>query len=278
MRSIRTLIPALALLAAVATAPCWAVHPRAHAVDPANAVDMFQAVQQGDIDVRLIAQNAKGGNVLIENKTDQPVTVKLPDAFAGVLAQFGGGGFGGGGLGGGGLGGGGLGGGGLGGGNQGLGGGFGGGGGLGGGGFGGGGLGGGFFNVAPGKVGKIKVTTVCLEHGKPEPNPRIPYKLVPIESFSDKPEVAELCRLVGSGQVDQSSAQAAAWHLANGLSWPELAHKIGRKHLNGATEPYFTPQQLMFAQRIAGEALRRAESRQTASPAESLSPGESTTK
>ena len=230
--------------------PLAAPRPDGEKAPTAQPVEMFDAINKGDIEVRLIAQNAKGGNVLIENKTKKPLTVKLPDAFAGVLAQIGGG------LGGGGLGGGGLGGGG---GNQGVGGGFGGG--QGGGGFGGGGggLGGGMFNVGPGKVGKIKVSTVCLEHGKREPNTRLPYRIVPIESFTDKPEVIELCRLVGSGRLNPVAAQAAAWNLANGMSWSELARKVGKRHLNGSTEAYFTPQQLAFGMRIAGESTRLAQ-------------------
>jgi hypothetical protein len=232
-------------------------------------VGLFDAIDAGDIEVKLIAQSSKGGNVIIENKTKQPLSIQLPDAFAGVpvLAQIGGGGFGGGGLGGGGQFGGG------GGGGQGLGGGFGGGGGGLGGGGGGFGGGGGVFNVGPEKVGKIKVVTVCLEHGKDEPNVRMKYDIKPIEAFTDKAEVIEICKLVGTGRIDQTSAQAAAWHLANGLSWNELAAKVGRKHLNGAVDPYFTPQQVAFGMRLAGEA-RRLASQRPASPgdkADSLS-------
>ena len=38
--------------------------------------------------------------------------------------------------------------------------------------------GGGFMSVAPEQVSKLKVTTVCLEHGKPDPNPKMAYKIV----------------------------------------------------------------------------------------------------
>ena len=48
-----------------------------------------------------------------------------------------------------------------------------------------GGMGGGFFDVAPDRVGKIKVITVCLEHGKDDPNPRVPYELRPVDAFTD---------------------------------------------------------------------------------------------
>jgi hypothetical protein len=253
-----------------------------------KVIDLFAGMKSGEIEVKLIPKDATQANVLIENKTDQPVTIRLPEAFAGVpvLKQAGIGGFGGpmggfggrrggrAGLGGGGLGGGGLGGGGFGGGgNQGFGGGFGGlggfGGGLGGlgglGGFGGGlgglgGLGGGFFNVEPGKVGKIKVTTVCLEHGKEDPNPRVPYTIVPIEEFTDKPEVIELCKMVGRGEVPQNVAQAAAWHLANGKTWQELA-ELDRhfSSLTGRREKFFTLAELRAAMTVVQAAVQRAE-------------------
>ena len=40
-----------------------------------------------------------------------------------------------------------------------------------------------------------------------------------------KPGVAELLTLLGNGKIDQRGAQAAAWHLANGMSWERLAQK-----------------------------------------------------
>jgi hypothetical protein len=233
----------------------------------ATEVELFAAMKSGEIEVKLIAKDSTTGNVLIRNKTGQPLSIKLPEAFAGVpvAAQFGGGGLGGGG---GGLGGGGLGGGG---GNQGIGGGFGGGGGgLGGGGGGlGGGGGGGFFKVEPEKVGKIKIVAVCLEHGKPDPNPHVEYTLVPIETLTTNPQVIELVKMLPG--LDQRSAQATAWHLANGLSWQELAAKVGVKHLDGRTEPYFLPQQLQHAVAYARETERRAK----AAPAAIASPGQS---
>jgi hypothetical protein len=231
-------------------------------------------MESGDIEVQVFAKDAKQINVVVKNKTDKPLKIALPEAFAAVpvLAQFGGGGFGGGGFGGGGMGG--MGGGGMGGmggmgggGNQGLGGGMGGMGGggmggMGGGGFGGGGFGGGgFFNVAPEKTGKIKVTTVCLEHGKNDPNPRIPYKIVPLEKFNNDPKVYEVCAMLGHGEIDQASAQAAAWHFTDEMTFEELVAKIGVKRLNGSTEPFFAPQQVVRGAQIAREAQRRSQLR-----------------
>jgi hypothetical protein len=245
-----------------------------------ESVEMFAAIERGDIEVQLVPKDAKQATVVVTNKTKKPLSVKMPEAFAGVpvLAQFGGAGFGGqqGGFGGqqGGFGGGG-------GFNQSFGGGFGGGGfgggGFGGGGFGGGGFGGqggGFFNVEPEKARKVKVAVVCLEHGKKDPNPRVEYEIKPIESVTSKPDVVEVCKMLGRGDIDQLSAQAATWNLANGLSWVELANKIGVKHLNGTIEPFFLTQHINRAVVIAREAERRAKATSPASPGETPSPGE----
>ena len=125
------------------------------------------------------------------------------------------------------------------------------------GGMGGGGMGGGFFNVGPEKVGKIKVTTVCLEHGKKDPNSRMTYRVVPIETFVKDASVVELCKMVGRREIPQNAAQAAVWHMANGLSWQELASKDRIRHLDGSVEKFFSITEMQLAFRIATEANRR---------------------
>ena len=244
--------------------------PKPGEFNPANeTVEMFKAIESGRIEVKLIPKNSKQSRVRIFNKTDKPLNVELPQAFAGVpvLAQFGGGGFGGGGMGGrgGGMGGrgGGMGGG-MGGGSQGIGGGMGG---MGGGGMGGGRMGGGMFNVAPEVVADFKVPTVCLEHGKAEPKAKIPYEIKPIEALTDRADVKELCAMVGSGKLNQRAAQVAAWHLNNDMSWQELANKQLR-HANGTRSPYFSAQEIQAGMQIAAVAKRLAEekSKETQSP------------
>jgi len=138
----------------------------------------------------------------------------------------------------------------------------------------GGGMGGGMFNIGPERAVKVKVASVCLDHGKKDPNPRIPYEIVPIESYAKSPAIAELVKMMCLGQIDQHSAQAATWHIQNGLSWEELAQKIGAKHIGGATEPYFTPVQLqrsLVAVRLAEELAKEHAKRN----AKERSPGES---
>ncbi|UUO06693.1 hypothetical protein M4951_25540 [Blastopirellula sp. J2-11] len=217
----------------------------------AEEVNMFQGIKDGVLDVKFIPMNAEKGTFIITNKTAKKLKVEMPSAFAGVpLAQFGGGG--GGGFGGGQQGGGGFGGGQGGGGNQGAGGGgggFGGGQGGGGGGFGGGqggGGGGGFFNLMPEKTQKVKYDGVCLDHGLEDPNPKIPYEVVPIEQYTSKPGVGTLLHMLGSGKIDQRVAQATAWHLNNDMSWEELAAK-SIKHLDGRVEPYFSRKEIVTA-------------------------------
>jgi hypothetical protein len=233
--------------------------------DPnAAEVELFNAIDAGQLEVKVVPKNAFGGNVLIENKTDQPLTVKLPQAVVAVpkhLAQFGGGGFGGGGLGGGGLGGGGLGGGQGGGGQQGVGGGLGGGqgGGFGGGGLGGGGFGGGGFGSIPAEtVASIPLTSVCLEHGKQEPNSRSDYVLIPVENVSTDPVFHQLLAMVGSQKIDPQAAQAAAWHLANNMTWDQLANKT-TQHVGGLPPTqYFTRAQIEGAMALIAKAKELA--------------------
>jgi hypothetical protein len=225
--------------------------------EPANVVELFAGMESGEIEVKVFPKDATKGTVTIKNNTDKPLTIKVPAALAGVpvLAQAccPGGGFGGcpGGGGGG---------------NQGFGGGM-----MGGMGMGGmmGGMGG-MFNVAPEKVAKIKLVTVCLDHGKEDPNPHVEYKLVPIESYVKDPAVTEVIKLMLAGKVDQHSAQAAAWHLQNGLSWQELATKIGAKHLDGSVSPYFNPVNLQRALAATKLAKQRAEAAQADKPAASI--------
>jgi hypothetical protein len=229
--------------------------------DPADeTVELFAAVEAGQIEVRFIAKNADAGRILITNKTRQPLNVQLPAAMAGVpvLAQAGPGGIGAGqGLGQPGLG---QGAGGnqpqavgINGGQQGN-------------GQGnpfqngqgnGNGLFNGLLNIAPAKVADIKVRCVCLEHGKKEPRAAVPYRLVRLDEVSSEPAVAELLTTIGDERIDQKAAQAAAWHLANDMGWDELVKKR-IKHLNGTSESYFTSRQIQSARDLVAAVRHEA--------------------
>jgi len=65
--------------------------------DPtAEKVGMFDGIDNGTIEVKMIPKNSLQGILLVENKTQQPITVELPEAFVGVQilkqAEEGGGG------------------------------------------------------------------------------------------------------------------------------------------------------------------------------------------
>jgi hypothetical protein len=98
-----------------------------------------------------------------------------------------------------------------------------------------------------------------LEHGKPEPSPLRPYKLVELESYSDDPRLEQLMQSIGKGEISQKVAQAAAWHIANGLTWQQLAaEKID--HAGGdPDEPFFTPAELRAAFKVVEIVTQRAE-------------------
>ena len=247
-------------------------------LDPAQEAveaEFFAAMDAGQLDVKFIPKDATQANVLIRNLTDKPMNVRLPAAFAGVpvLAQMGGMGGGMGGMGGGmgGMGGGmggmggGMGGGGqaMGGGMGGMGGGMGGmGGGMGGMGGGMGGMGGGMMRVAPQHMRKVTVTTVCLEHGKPDPNPKMAYKIVPLDQFTQDPHVHVVCEAVGRGLVTQNSAQAAAWHFTDKMSWQELATKNRSESKYTGNVRFFSPIEMRTAAGLVTEAKRISSSRQ----------------
>ncbi len=212
-----------------------------------RSVELFAAMEAGELEVRFIARNSKQARVLIANKTDQPLNVRLPDVFAGVpvLTQFQprpinnnqnnvpnnnqnnaanqavGGGF-----------------------NP----------------FRGRGNGNGrgqnFFNVPAEQVRKLKVDCVCLEHGKPEPRAAIAYRLVPLETVTSDVSLAAMLSEFGGGRYDQRTAQAAAWYLMGDLDWEQLAGKT-IKRANGARQPYFSQAELKHARAMVDRAENR---------------------
>ena len=70
----------------------------------------------------------------------------------------------------------------------------------------------------------------------------------------------ELIRMVGTGRVDQHSAQAAIWQRTDNMSWQQLATKSNRT-ISG-TQQYFHPNNITIAQRLMATAegsVREAE-------------------
>jgi hypothetical protein len=232
--------------------------------DPkAEAVDLFDAIEAGQVEARLIARDSRKCRVFIRNKGDKPLNVALPEAFAGVpiLAQeFPG---------------------------------FGDGGGI----FGdnfrdigmddqpqqvGGGMPGmeifnpmqqqnnrplfnlpegmqnrAWFNIPPERVAMVKGTTVCLEHGKPDPRPTFVYAIRPVPEVTGSAAVEMLCAMLGRRLIDQRAAQIAAWHLNNDMSFEQLADLRGRAL--GGLMPMFSRAEIDRARQAAERATAMAE-------------------
>jgi len=253
-------------LSACALAACAAAQAAEPTAASASSVaDVFDAEAANLVTLRYVPNDARSAQVIVVNRTNRPLTLRMPASFVGVpvLAQMGaGGGAGGGGAqatGGGALGG-------MGGGMRG---GMGGMGGMGMGGMGGGGA----FSIPPERSRTFRVPTVCLEHGKPEPSPNRTYKMIKTESFSDDPKLAVVLESLGSGELPQKVAQAAAWNITNGLSWERLSTEM-IDHVGGVPdEPFFTAAELRSAHRVVAVAADIAARRSPAAAA-APSPGE----
>jgi len=216
--SLRNLGVSAVLLAAIATVNLVHV-ASASARAPASvslpeSVNLFQAMDAGDVDVKLIVKDGQQARIVAKNNTKKPLRIQIPEAFAAVpvLAQ-----------------------------NQ--------------GGGGGGGGGGGFFNVPPEKVAKRDVGFLCLEHGKPDPRSSMQYELKPIAAITSDQRVISVIKQFGAGNISHAAAQAASWHLANQMSWQQLAGKTRRRF--GSSQPYFSPQNLRQAVSIVAHVTKQ---------------------
>jgi hypothetical protein len=128
------------------------------------------------------------------------------------------------------------------------------------------------FNVAPEKVAQLQLKSVCLDHGRPDPRPAIPYEIKPLASVTDKAEVHQLCGMLGREEVGQRAAQAAAWHLHNDMSWQQLAALRVRVYGLGPTSrPFFTSRQLDEAKKAVEKAAELAKKDKQAAKTDSLS-------
>ncbi len=229
---------------------------------PRPIVDLFAGIEAGNIEVRVIPRNEKQVNLLLQNKTSEPITVSIPAALAAVpvLAQFdqfpwpgadrdrgqqqpqnvglappwqgpqggpmnlpGGGPW-----------------------NV---------------------PGRGLWSIPPEKVVRVRLTGVCLDHGLPVPRPRMPYALRPINEVAERPEVAAICIMLGKGDIDQVTAQLAVWHFHGEMSWKDLAAQHDKAAFD--TVPRYTPKQIRSAKSAAAEAERLAKEMQ--SPPSSVS-------
>ena len=239
---------ALLFLVAEVAAPLSAARGEgANSSTPVESIDLFDAMKSGSLDATFVAKSSKRGRIIMHNKSDQPMSVEIPDAFIGVpLAQMGG-------MGGGGMGGG------MGGGQQSVGGGGGGGrggggGGRGGGGGGRGGGGRGGFSIPPEKTVRVDVPLLCMDHGLREPSSSKPYAIVPIENVIQDPAVIEVIAAYANGDLPTGAAQAAIWNMNSEVSFQELSQKLTGTARSIVREPYFSQDEIQTAMAIVNEA------------------------
>jgi hypothetical protein len=221
--------------------------------ETAAVIPLFEGLEQGTLRARVVLRDEFGGHVQLTNTTNQPQTVALPPAVAAVqvLKQFQPGVFGDpltpGGQG-----------------NQ-----------AGGAqavggptnGIGQQGIPGGlqnqfpgnnFFSIPPEKTVQFDFHTVCLEHGKPTPTSAKQYVLRPIEKQSSDPALQELLAQYDPQRDDRHAVQAAAWHLADGMNWEELARKTERRLGGLPPTATFTSKQLQQARKLVETAQKNA--------------------
>lgn len=234
----------------------------------APVVELFDGIEQGQVDVRTSMANPYEGKVFVTNRTDKPLTVAIPKAVVGVhvLPQFG---------------------------NN-----------AGNGAFGnngnnnqanngangqaqsaGGNLGaienngngngngfpnapGGMQNKFPGnnffsipaeKTVQLDFRSVCLNHGRPNPNAAMKYRMTKVEAYTTDPVLQQLLEDY-SPRTNKDVQQAAAWHLANGLTWKQLANLTQQK-IPGVHTPLFTKAELDSARELVEWAKQNAEER-----------------
>lgn len=113
----------------------------------------------------------------------------------------------------------------------------------------------GIFAIPPESVREVKIKSVCLEHGKPEPNSRLKYELVEASKVGVGPELETLLAGYGRDELDAEAVQAATWHLANGKSWQDLANMSRMAAIN-ARSSIFTQRQLQTAKRLVADAQK----------------------
>ena len=81
--------------------------------------------------------------------------------------------------------------------------------------------------------------------------------------------MAEICAMLGRGQISQRVAQLAAWHLNNDVSWKKLTGL--RRKLTLGTEPTYSRKELDAGKEAAEKAVEAAEKAQQSKSAEETS-------
>jgi len=118
---------------------------------------------------------------------------------------------------------------------------------------------GGLATIPAGKSILLKLKTVCLNYGRPDPMSKMTYRLVSVDEYSSDPVLAELLESY-SDRVDQDTMQAASWHVANGLSWAQV-RQLPDRSLPGVSATIFTPRDVKSAEQLVTAVTETAKQR-----------------
>jgi hypothetical protein len=253
----------LGLAAVVSVAPGWGQEKDPSAKEAAAAsaepreVEFYSALQEQMVDVQVVPSSYSSLAMRVRNNTQQPLKVRLPDAFAAVpaarmqarqmmqmqgvpasLSNIVGEGYGGN--------------------SQGL----------------GASLAGPWWGEAlvqeqpaanapqaqqpapahlllpPGKMLQAQIPCFCLEFGKPDPESRVPYVICPLDELNNRPAVSEVLRQFVPQGINQYVAQLAIWHLATDVPWQMLS-QVQFPRVRGSRGHRVTPQELLSARQLA---------------------------
>lgn len=116
---------------------------------------------------------------------------------------------------------------------------------------------GGPFSLPPERTRTLRVPTVCLEYGKREPSPRVEYRMTELTECSTDPRLQDVLDSLADGRLSQKAAQAAAWHVASGRSWEQLAAETIQMAGGDPDRPYFTPAELTAARGLVERIPKR---------------------
>lgn len=115
-----------------------------------------------------------------------------------------------------------------------------------------------YFFLPPGKSAKVDLPSVCLDFGKPDPTRTKPYEIRPVTAFTNAATIERLLVRWRRDRFSQPVAQAAAWHLANGVTWDKLARLPSQGTAFVPGRPMFSRDLLEAAQRLV-QAIRDEE-------------------
>lgn len=79
--------------------------------------------------------------------------------------------------------------------------------------------------ISPGQTIEVPVPSVCLNFGMPTPTAKNVFDLKDVDSYSPDARVRRALKSLATLGTSQTVAQAAMWHVCNGMSYDQLARQ-----------------------------------------------------